>query len=291
MRTVEKWMKKENGQQEQDEKIRDFVELQADDFLVGGAVLISIGTIITALSLTRVFITRSPQGAEGLVIGNGIESVGNVFQVLGKEKLYSIEPIEPRRTGILGSWLQAIGNAGNALAIQEGIILYRFTFTDEGSRNDTTTNTAMAMNAQQDESASTIENGSTTEQEVQSTPQQEGVEEELKRSIGFDAVSSGIQGVGAYLEGSSTLRLPAFPTQGIEATGDYLTTFGAFLEASGAVLAIHDQELKGVLLQLIGSWIEVAASSLGLYAYTTEASLHKQKNEEKYRYSYSRYTI
>jgi len=273
-------MKKENKQQEQDEKIRDFVELQADELLVGGAVLISIGTIITALSLTRVFITRSPQGAEGLVIGNSIESVGNVLQVLGKERLYSIEPIEPRRTGILGSWLQAIGNAGNAIAIQEGIILYRFTFTDEGSRNATN----------QEGNETDIENGTTTEQEVQSTPQQEGVEEALKRTIGFDAVSSGIQGVGAYLEGSSILRVPAFPTQGIEATGDYLTAFGAFLEASGAVLAIHDQELKGVLLQMIGSWIEVAASSLGLYALTTEASLHKQKNDEKYRYSYSRYT-
>ena len=280
MRTVEKRMKKENKQQEQDEKIRDFVELQADELLVGGAVLISIGTIITALSLTRVFITRSPQGAEGLVIGNSIESVGNVLQVLGKERLYSIEPIEPRRTGILGSWLQAIGNAGNAIAIQEGIILYRFTFTDEGSRNATN----------QEGNETDIENGTTTEQEVQSTPQQEGVEEALKRTIGFDAVSSGIQGVGAYLEGSSILRVPAFPTQGIEATGDYLTAFGAFLEASGAVLAIHDQELKGVLLQMIGSWIEVAASSLGLYALTTEASLHKQKNDEKYRYSYSRYT-
>ena len=276
----------------QNEMIRDLIELQADDLLVGGAVLITIGTIITALGISRVFITRSPQGAEGMVIGNGIESVGNVFQVLGKEKLYSIEPIEPRKTGILGSWLQAIGNAGNAVAVQEGINLYRFTFTDEGSRNaanqegdETGTDTLQA------ESANALANEASTDPKVQSIPEQEEVEDALKRTIGFDAVSSGIQGVGAYLEGNSTSRLPPFPTQGIEATGDYITTIGAFLEASGAVLAIHDQELKGVLLQLIGSWVQVGGSSLGLYALTTEASLHKQKNEEKYRYSYSQYTI
>lgn len=286
MRTVEGWMKKDNGKLEQEEK-KDYIELQADDLLVGGAVLITIGTIITALSISRIFITRSPQGAEGLVIGNGIESVGNVFQVLGKEKLYSIEPIEPRKTGILGSWLQAIGNAGNAVAVQEGINLYRFTFTDEGSRNAANQEGGgNRTNSRQAEAANEVN----TAQGMQSTAEQEGVEEALKRSIGFDAISSGIQGVGAYLEGSSTARLPAFPTQSIEVTGDFLTTIGAFLEASGAVLAIQDQELKGVLLQTIGSWVQVGGSSLGLYALTTERALHQQEFEEKYRYSYRRFT-
>ena len=279
-------MKKDNGKLEQEEK-KDYIELQADDLLVGGAVLITIGTIITALSISRIFITRSPQGAEGLIIGNGIESVGNVFQVLGKEKLYSIEPIEPRKTGILGSWLQAIGNAGNAVAVQEGINLYRFTFTDEGSRNAANQEGGgNRTNFRQAEVANEVN----TAQGMQSTAEQEGVEEALKRSIGFDAISSGIQGVGAYLEGSSTARLPAFPTQSIEVTGDFLTTIGAFLEASGAVLAIQDQELKGVLLQTIGSWVQVGGSSLGLYALTTERALHQQEFDEKYRYSYRQYT-
>ena len=41
-------MKKENGKLEQEEKKKDYIELQADELLVGGAVLITIGTIITA---------------------------------------------------------------------------------------------------------------------------------------------------------------------------------------------------------------------------------------------------
>lgn len=243
----------------QNEMARDVIEMQADDLLVAGAVLILIGTTLTALGITRVLVTRSPQGAEGVVIGNGVESVGNVLQVLGKEKQYLIEPIEPRKSGIVGSWLQAIGNSGAAVVVQEGLGVGLFSFEDRES----------------------------TEEE---TPESELEEEELKKLLGLYAIFNGIQAVGAFVEGDAISRLPPFPTQPIEVTGDYLTSIGAFLDAAGALQSLAEEELAGVILEFIGSWVQVGGASMGLYSLSTEGARHKKEFDEKYRYSYRRYT-
>ena len=252
-------------EQNQNEMIMDLIEIQADDFLIAGAVLIAIGTTFSALGITNVFLTRSQQGAEGVVIGKGIESVGNVFQVVGKEKQYSIEQIEPRFSGIIGSSLQAIGNAGSAVVVQEGLKVGLFSFSETRDEE---------------------ENKKEEKQSEESVLE----EEALRRIIGLYAVLNAIQGSGAFIEGYSISRLPPFATQQIEATGDYLTSLGAFIEATGLTLELAEKELEGVLLEVIGAWIQVGAASLGLYALTTEGALHQQEFDEKYRYSYRRYT-
>lgn len=50
------------------------------------------------------------------------------------------------------------------------------------------------------------------------------------------------------------------------------------------------KEIENAVLQVIGSWIQVIGSSRGIGATGTQSVLHKQKYDEKYRYSYRHHT-
>ena len=282
-----------------EELLKDLIEVEASDLFVAGAVLITIGTIITALSLTEVYLTRSPQGAWGIVVGNGIESVGNVVQYMGNEKEYSLEPSGPIRTEMTGNLLQAIGNAGNAFFVAEGINLYRYTFTDSGSRaamNQENTGGQFRNTASQQPSTATATgtNMQTAEgttgtaaetAEEETTPEEEAIESKLKFSIAMDGLSSAIQSLGAFLEAKGTTRQEPYPEQGIKATSEYITGIGAFIEAIGSLLAVNEQELQGTKLQVIGAWTQVGAAGLDVYA-STSFSASKRREFEENRYTY-----
>ncbi|WP_050615655.1 DUF6944 family repetitive protein [Bacillus testis] len=259
-----------SAENNQEELLKNFIETQGEDIILSGSVIITIGTIIAALALTEVFITRSPQGAEGIVIGSGIESIGNVIQALGSQQLYAVEPSDAQAKIIKGDWLQAIGNAGTAIAVQEGIILYRYTFTDQGSRRD---------RAQMGEIP-------TEETPGQSVAQEQGVDEALKLTIAFDALSSAIQGTGAFISAQGISQLPPSPIQRDEGLASTLVGIGAFIEAYGAILALEEEELKGVLSQVIGAWIQVGASLIELNALTAKKSI---QTIEKNAHSYGQY--
>ncbi len=231
-----------------DDTLKNFNEMHGEDLILSGSVVITVGTILTALALTNVYITRSPQGAEGIVIGNGIESIGNVIQALGNQELYTNEPSDARTKIITGDWLQAIGNAGNAIAVQEGIILYRYTFTDQGSRRD---------RAQMEEIPSEETPG-------QSTAQEQRVDEALKTTVAVDAISSAIQGTGAFIGAEGLLQSSPSPFQQDEALAAVIVGIGAFIEAFGSYLAHENEELRGTLNQVIGSWVQVGGSIIEL---------------------------
>ena len=250
-----------------DNTLKKFIEMHGEDIILSGSVVITVGTILTALAFTNVFITRSPQGAEGIVIGNGIESIGNVIQAFGNQEIYAIEPSDARAKIITGDWLQAIGNAGNAIAVQEGIILYRYTFTDQGSSRDRTQ----------------IGEIPSEETPRQSTAQEQGVDEALKTTIAVDAISSAIQGTGAFIGAEGLLQSSPSPFQQDEAFAAALTGIGAFIEALGSFLALEDEELLGTLNQVIGSWLQVGGSIIELNALLSKKSVQQM---EKGNYTY-----
>lgn len=251
----------------QEEMMKDIIELQADELLITGAILVLIGSLTSALSITNIFLTRSQQGGEGFALGHGIESIGNTFHVAGKEKQLSIEPIEPRFTGMLGSATQALANMGIAVTVQKGLSIGLFDLSDmddmDGEEN--------GMNG-----------GQAGESELK--------EEQLRRILILYAILSAIQSFGAYTEGYSILRVPPFETQQLEATGDYITALGAAIEIGAISLELQEQELLGIFITVIASWIQFIGSSIGFYSITTQGTLNQQEFDEKYRYSYSRYT-
>ncbi|MBD3109133.1 hypothetical protein IEO70_12320 [Bacillus sp. AGMB 02131] len=69
----------------QEELLQDLIEIEVDDGLIAGAVLILIGAILNAIGITQVLLTKSPRGAEGVIIGNGVASIGNVMQAVARK--------------------------------------------------------------------------------------------------------------------------------------------------------------------------------------------------------------
>lgn len=250
----------------QEELMKDISELQADELLITGAILVLIGSLTTALSITNIFLTRSQQGGEGVVLGHGIESIGNTFHVAGKEKQLSYEPIEPRFTGMIGSATQALANMGIAVTIQKGLSVGLFNMSDMEDMNGEENGT----------------NGRAGESAVD--------EEQLRRILILYAILSVIQSFGAYTEGYSISRVPLFETQQLEASGDYITALGAAIEVGAISLELQEAELLGIFLAVIASWVQFVGSSIGFYSLTTQGALNQREFDEKYRYSYSRYT-
>lgn len=94
----------------------------AEDLELSGGWIILIGTLFSAFGETR-NLAESESGIKSVILGNSVEAFGNTLQAIGLGKLYDIEGKQPFLTGSVGCWLQAGGNATNAVAttmVEEG---------------------------------------------------------------------------------------------------------------------------------------------------------------------------
>jgi hypothetical protein len=84
---------------------------KGEDLILAGAIIITIGTILSAVGQTKVTICKNSDGLSLVSKGNGVEAFGNVLQAIGRSK-----SDDPEKLSIIGSWLQAVGNSTNSLA-------------------------------------------------------------------------------------------------------------------------------------------------------------------------------
>jgi hypothetical protein len=87
----------------------------AEELLVAGAVVVLLGTLSTAFGQTNFTLTSLEDWRRFIVKGNGIEAFGNSLQAIARDQEDEDRGVEQTQ-GITGSWLQAGGNAANALA-------------------------------------------------------------------------------------------------------------------------------------------------------------------------------
>ncbi|MGN1401494.1 MAG: DUF6944 family repetitive protein [Bacillus sp. (in: firmicutes)] len=215
--------------------------LQGSERTFTGVVLLLVGSILNALGLTNVYVTRSPAGAEGIIVGNALESLGNTYVAIGTQDR-NIETEDIERTIIAGDWLQALGNAGNVIFASEGVRLFRYSFSDQGSREERVRLGEIPLE----------------ELNERSLPQRFGTDQILKRIAVADTISNGLQGTGSLVVAEAVSRLPAFCGQQDEVIGNLFVGLGGFIQAAGGLVALNQSELRGVLIQTIGAWLQVA---------------------------------
>ncbi|WP_417897628.1 hypothetical protein ABN702_15195 [Bacillus haimaensis] len=91
------------------------VDTYTEELFVAGAVVVLIGTLSTAYGQTNFTVTSIEEWKRFIIKGNGIEAFGNTLQAIARDK-ESVHGGERQTQGITGSWLQAGGNATNAVA-------------------------------------------------------------------------------------------------------------------------------------------------------------------------------
>ncbi|MGM0838574.1 MAG: DUF6944 family repetitive protein [Bacillota bacterium] len=90
------------------------MDTYAEELLVAGAVVVLLGSLSTAFGHTNFTLTTLEDWRKFIVKGNGIEAFGNSLQAIARD-LEEDSGVEHTQ-GITGSWLQAGGNATNAVA-------------------------------------------------------------------------------------------------------------------------------------------------------------------------------
>jgi hypothetical protein len=91
------------------------LDTYAEELLIAGAVVVLAGTLSTAYGQTNFTVTSKEDWKRFIIKGNGIEALGNSLQAIARD-MESVQGGEGETQGITGSWLQAGGNAANAVA-------------------------------------------------------------------------------------------------------------------------------------------------------------------------------
>lgn len=91
------------------------MDTYAEELLIAGAVVVLAGTLSTAYGQTNFTVTTKENWKRFIIKGNVIEAFGNSLQAIARDK-ETVQGEEGQTQGITGSWLQAGGNATNAVA-------------------------------------------------------------------------------------------------------------------------------------------------------------------------------
>ena len=102
------------------------MEVYGDLIVVSGAWIQALGAAVASIGDTIVAIKEKGTveeeiGGELYVIGNAIEATGNALQAVGRESLPENAP--EKNLGILGSWLQSVGNITNVVGGSQALSL------------------------------------------------------------------------------------------------------------------------------------------------------------------------
>ncbi|MGE7780561.1 DUF6944 family repetitive protein [Peribacillus sp. NPDC097264] len=89
-----------------------------EDLLITGAWLLGIGTVVEAIGQTQQTLTGTDLGKDLIIKGNGIEAVGNSLQAIARTKLFNPEEYPLSQLYyIFGEWVEAAGNTANSVGI------------------------------------------------------------------------------------------------------------------------------------------------------------------------------
>ena len=217
-------------------------ELKGQNILVGGAWILSFATLVTALGETRLLFLQERETDEesqgklqneaeaeedgqgegeereeeaetaaeqAVVVGQTLEAFGNAVQAVGRTKIYEASPSVPKKLGVLGCWIQAAGNTGNAIA-EEMVVAG---MEVEGERNNAISSGIQSFGAILEAAGAAG---------VEPTPAQ-GLEVYGNIVIAYGAALDSIGGIFA-LQGSE------YEGQLIEFAGSWIQFIGAIME-------------------------------------------------------------
>ncbi|MFE7064103.1 DUF6944 family repetitive protein [Sutcliffiella sp. NPDC057660] len=182
------------------------MDTNAEELLVAGAVVVLAGTLSTAYGQTNFTVTSKEDWKRFIIKGNGIEAFGNSLQAIARDK-ESLKAGESQTQGITGSWLQAGGNATNAIATS-------FEFNGElteGRKLNIFGSGIQSFGAAFEAKAIL-----------------ELMENDLE-GLGYSAIS-----LGALLDSSGML----FVLKGSEQWGNYILMIGCWIQVIGAILVV-----------------------------------------------------
>ncbi|WP_154663109.1 DUF6944 family repetitive protein [Bacillus massiliigorillae] len=212
------------------------------------------------------------ENGENLELSGGwFVLAGTIITALGETKDFVQETEEGKPAVVTGSAVEAFGNSLQAIGLAKVYEVERLPPYLTGSVGcwlQAVGNTTNAV---------------ATQIEIQG-------EEEEGESL--NALGSGVQAYGAYLEAVGNSGLPPFIMQETLITGNSLIAIGSTLDAIGQIYLLQDKEEAGEILIVAGAWIQVVGAALEVYAISIRNSysaFEERSKEETERYSYAMY--
>lgn len=97
--------------------VKQIVQIYEEiDLLLLGVGLLVIGTSVSAVGATKVWITNDDSSLILVAHGNEIEGTGNALQALSRQQEMDGNSVEKDLLSITGCWLQFSGNMANSVA-------------------------------------------------------------------------------------------------------------------------------------------------------------------------------
>ncbi|MEH6939110.1 hypothetical protein V7056_14850 [Bacillus sp. JJ664] len=199
-----------------------------EELIITGAWFLLFGTVTSAVGVTSKHIIGTNFGKKLFAKGNAIEAFGNSIQSVGREKLIKSESgngnNEHLLTILLGSWIQAAGNATNTLATEleiSGSI-------DQGEKLNALGSVIQSIGASF---------------EAKGARQEEGV------LVKFEVFGNELIAIGAMIDGIGNVAL----LNQNDAVGEQLLFFGSWVQVLGSILIVFavtnsiesEEETKG----------------------------------------------
>lgn len=213
------------------------------------------------------------ESGENLELSGGwFVLTGTIITALGETKDFVWDTESGKPGVVAGNAVEAFGNSLQAIGIAK-------VFEVEGLPGYLTSSVGCWLQA-----IGNAGNSVATQIEIQG-------EEEEGESL--NALSSGVQALGAYLEAAGNASLPPFIMQNVLITGNSLIALGSALDAIGQIFLLQEQEEAGEIIILIGAWLQVVGAAYEVYALSIRNSYsafeERQKETEENRYSYAAY--
>jgi len=182
-----------------------------EELIITGAWFLLFGTVTSAVGVTSKHIIGTNFGKKLFSKGNAIEAFGNSIQSVGREKLIKSEigHNDHLLTIMLGSWIQAAGNATNTLATEleiSGSI-------DQGEKLNALGSVIQSIGASF---------------EAKGARQEEGV------LVKFEVFGNELIAIGAMIDGIGNVAL----LNQNDSVGEQLLFFGSWVQVLGSILIV-----------------------------------------------------
>lgn len=182
-----------------------------EELIITGAWFLLFGTVTSAVGVTSKHHIGTNFGKKLFAKGNAIEAFGNSIQSVGREKLIKSERgnNEHLLTILLGSWIQAAGNATNTLATEleiSGAI-------EQGERLNALGSVIQTIGASF---------------EAKGARHEEGV------LVKFEVFGNELIAIGALIDGIGNVAL----LNDHDTIGEQLLFFGSWVQVLGSILIV-----------------------------------------------------
>lgn len=184
-----------------------------EELIITGAWFLLFGTVTSAVGVSSKDMMGTNFGKKLFAKGNAIEAFGNSIQSVGREKLIKSESENKNKehliTILLGSWIQAVGNATNTIATEleiSGSI-------EDGRRLNTLGSVIQSIGASFEAKGSIEEEGVLTK---------------------FEVYGNELIAIGAIIDGIGNVAL----LNNHDIIGEQLLFFGSWVQVVGSILIV-----------------------------------------------------